>query len=696
MRGRTRDVYKALTGKTGLPSDVKAHFERLVYEAEDDASDLDADDAMSVLSDAPPLPPQQPNPMGMTPLLAALPPIVAPAADQAAVDARAQQLFKSIPAVTRGQCNFALDTFVRRLVEVLMRANAASAAAAAAAFVAQVEDLNAGGLTQSGKTAFKAVVLIVCNSFQVATIIITKGNSERNSLYRKLCRFVEGTNVQKDFLLISQGRDPDRKLERCIHNGGGIVLNCTSYQMLKAHDLLISVRGRYGALKFNLVVDEADAFYRTFDRSLKLEQAYDQLSGQAVQLQHGGRPCLPIFRLQISATLVPVFMMIKGNGLTVAGANLFFTVPTKEYNAMENMEPLRDGQDRPLFLLPRELKPKNLYMSESTERLYADAASKPRSELLDISCPRVRAAHNIFEKAVAVQTKFPNVCVIAICGKGIDVRRPGSNQWVEQPRHLTIGQVIQMLDVDPTVGLATPVFIFGFSRMQRGDSFRSNQRVPTHILVSLGPSQCIEQLIQGLGRATFNGRSVLIANGFKHVTVLVPANDWDSARSYPKFQQELRQRLMQGDNLADLLDGTSSEVFGHASDFMSGSNRPVGAKRLRLEPRMSFERAPNGVREGAVFAARHIDSNPITSKVYTTVKCVLQEIESNPSSASAGDAECTIVDLLDRELRGMNEKVVHNALIDLKELGFIQRRRDDSDNNNRARAKAWLYKLNRD
>lgn len=695
LKGCAPDIYKALSGNTGLPEDVKKHFEHLVVQAEEDSSDQEADDDdMSVVSDAPPA--QQANPMSMTPLIAALPP-PAPAVNQDAVEARTQELLTSIPEVTRRQCNFDHRAFVRRLVEILMAPNAAVGGAAAAgnAFIAHtVEELVAGGLTQSGKTAFKAVVLIVCSSFRVATIIVTKGNSERNSLWRKICRYVEGTDVRKDILLISQGRDTERKLERCIFNGGGIVLNCTGYQMMKAHNLLISVRGRYGRVTFNIIADEADSFYRTHDRSLKLEQAYNQLAGLNTHSLHGGQPCLPVFRLQISATLVPVFMMIKENGLTMPGNNLFFTIPTADYNAVENMEALRDGQNRPLFLKPRELKTKNLYMSDSTARLYADAAQKPRSLLLDISCPRVRAAHNIFEKALEVQAKHPTVCVIAICGKGIDVHRPGADDWDTHPKHLTIGQVIQIVDNDPTVGLEVPIFIFGFSRMQRGDSFRSDRRVPTHTLVALGPSQCIEQLLQALGRATFNGRGVLAANGFPHVTALVPANDWDSAQSYPRFQQELRQRLTQGESLADLLDGTSA-TFGHASDFISGSNRPVGAKRLKLEPRMGFERAP-GARQGAAFAARQIDSNPILSVVLAAIRGVIADTEGgNPNSASAGDAECTFTDLLDRDLCGMSEKVVHNALIDLKDLGFIRRRRDDSDNQSRARNKDWLYALNR-
>jgi hypothetical protein len=83
---------------------------------------------------------------------------------------------------------------------------------------------------------------------------------------------------------------------------------------------------------------------------------------------------------------------------------------------------------------------------------------------------------------------------------------------------MCIGEVLEKLDVE--YGLEWPIFVFGFSKMQRGMSFRSNQRVPSHILLSLGDGYSTEGMIQALGRATFNGKHILRTNGFQNVTVL--------------------------------------------------------------------------------------------------------------------------------------------------------------------------------
>ena len=50
----------------------------------------------------------------------------------------------------------------------------------------------------------------------------------------------------------------------------------------------------------------------------------------------------------------------------------------------------------------------------------------------------------------------------------------------------SISKVIKEIDDDESYGLDLPIVIVGYSKMQRGISFRSKKRVPTHMLVSLG------------------------------------------------------------------------------------------------------------------------------------------------------------------------------------------------------------------
>ena len=46
----------------------------------------------------------------------------------------------------------------------------------------------------------------------------------------------------------------------------------------------------------------------------------------------------------------------------------------------------------------------------------------------------------------------------------------------------------------------SPAAIFGYSQMIRGDSFRSDWRVPTHILQQLSNAMSVDRLVQSAGR----------------------------------------------------------------------------------------------------------------------------------------------------------------------------------------------------
>jgi hypothetical protein len=64
----------------------------------------------------------------------------------------------------------------------------------------------------------------------------------------------------------------------------------------------------------------------------------------------------------------------------------------------------------------------------------------------------------------------------------------------------------------PESGLHVPIFVFEFFKMTRGVSCRSDKPVPTHIVAALGSGYSIENMLQALGRATFNGKSTLEKN----------------------------------------------------------------------------------------------------------------------------------------------------------------------------------------
>ena len=57
-----------------------------------------------------------------------------------------------------------------------------------------------------------------------------------------------------------------------------------------------------------------------------------------------------------------------------------------------------------------------------------------------------------------------------------------------------------------------PVAVFGYSQMIRGDSFRSDWRVPTHIVQQLSNAMSVDRMVQSAGRASFIGKELLDIN----------------------------------------------------------------------------------------------------------------------------------------------------------------------------------------
>ena len=115
----------------------------------------------------------------------------------------------------------------------------------------------------------------------------------------------------------------------------------------------------------------------------------------------------------------------------------------------------------------------------------------------------------------------PIYCFLLTC---FDDYSTGTYHSLKITSRKTVSEVIDRLDED--LGLEMPIFVFAFSKMRRCISYRSEKRVPTHMVLSLGDFQSNEAYIQALGRATFNGlETVLKANGFPHVTILTTKND---------------------------------------------------------------------------------------------------------------------------------------------------------------------------
>lgn len=75
-------------------------------------------------------------------------------------------------------------------------------------------------------------------------------------------------------------------------------------------------------------------------------------------------------------------------------------------------------------------------------------------------------------------------------GRGAFYRLPGYSEWTKVDKSKRIGDVIAMIEDDMACeGPSLPVFVYGYSKMRRGISFRSSERVPTHLVMGWGDGQ---------------------------------------------------------------------------------------------------------------------------------------------------------------------------------------------------------------
>ena len=195
--------------------------------------------------------------------------------------------------------------------------------------------------------------------------------------------------------------------------------------------------------------------------------------------------------------------------------------------------------------------------------------------------PRVYADGNVIQQAAGVQDHFRaegrDFIALAITGRGIYFRLPGYSKGRFIRRKLkTVSDVIEQLDMK--IGLDVPMIIFGYSRMCRCVSFRSSSRVPTHIILSRGPGYSLEDYIQAIGRATFNGLSTLKKNGHDNVTILTSEKDFQAAQRYYKFLGEISSRIKPGVSPLEAIR-SAEEKLPDEANFFRTTNRKIGRRK---------------------------------------------------------------------------------------------------------------------
>ena len=318
------------------------------------------------------------------------------------------------------------------------------------------------------------------------------------------------------------------------------------------------------------------------------------------------------------ATLIPVFLHLKDKEKGVDVNSIIYTIPDDDYNGVQDFKAFVGPNGNPIFVDRGELTKANGYYSDKVGMLYESAFSTPKSLVLNITNPGVQTHNNVHNHAEKIQTAYEKVGCIVFVAKEIVYYPPkntGRDTERFDKRH-TISQVIQHADDED--GLDMPLVVIGYSQMIRGDSFRSDYRVPTHMCCALGTCMSIDKMVQAMGRATY-GDSKLEQNGFTHVTVLTFANDYDTAKAYPVWLQEMNDKIKGGMSIGDAL--SSSATYTDQANVTFGQNRTIGQKRDKLVLEVGFEQPnPDELRDGAKYTQTQILQDPLLKSVYEVAK----------------------------------------------------------------------------
>ena len=442
------------------------------------------------------------------------------------------------------------------------------------------------GRTQSGKSAVKGVMMFLGHLMEIPLTILTKGVAESIDLHQKLQIFASKTTMDQNYIVVVT-RKKDGKgikvkvndIKNALENGGVVILADTSHQVrVRVCRALEEYREKNPGGKFVLAIDEADAMlWRTENQAQQFEKALNELQSLG-----------PALTTYISATPLPFMLKLASN--SVCDLDFFNLSPSDNYVGIESTKPLKDESGDNVFLDIGEINVNTEidsipYANEKVMALYDDALSNEGGNkkgilLLDVTNPRVTVDGNVFVKAKRVQHFYrkrkKDLIVIAFVGRGISVKFPGKDWEHEKWKTALIGEVIKDIDEDKEYGLDMPVFIFGFTKMRRGISFRSDLRVPTHMAMMLSRGHNLSTVIQTLGRATFNGKDTLQMNGFNYVTILTTQMDYEIGISVQYYIDEVSFRMKNGESFKDALTGSNKE-HSDAANWVDKSFRKTGA-----------------------------------------------------------------------------------------------------------------------
>jgi len=504
--------------------------------------------------------------------------------------------------------------------------------------------------TQSGKTSFKAVMIIVYLTLNIPVVVLTKGMKESQELHTKISGYLKDSRFQSKILSVyGNEREID---DACKDVEEAFVLiipdtfqriqcarDCVSFRMKLAKR---SGRGHAGCA---LILDEADAVIR---------RSEDESQRNEVQVKQFLRDLKPS-SVKVTATPIPLFSKSfdKKPILTTSKKSI------KNYVGIERMKLIEDLDEESLMegfgKEVKKLNPTYVYNSRRKCQLAAlfpegerksdqvqlknkfpnvwnkknpriprmnkqcikllrkefDSQTKGVLVLVD-TCPWVSndINDNIFRQASGTQDYFSHVgrkkfIAIVVHSNKVFYRLPGHAYSLECKR--SISELIQKIDSTRKYGLKMPVVVFGYHAMKRSRSFRSNQRVPTAMILCLGRGQSNENLRQAAGRVTFKGLDILKRNAnTSKVKMLCPKYDFEIIRKYDSLVLEIihlyQQKGWEWRDIYGYLKKHSKHFFLHSSERKTGnfvpkrnkggsfafSSRVIGPDPVTTEPMLLF------------------------------------------------------------------------------------------------------------
>ena len=370
----------------------------------------------------------------------------------------------------------------------------------------------------------------------IPSIVLTHGNDERNALASKLIAVVTSSDLDLD----GYGSDDDdppivnfaslktraeinfKKMKKVLKQKKTICIADTAHQVSAVANAIHAFREKNCNMAFQVIIDECDAMFRTHSN--------EQLFENALKMLKDLRPRVCSYVSATPLAVIPTLLQEeKEKGTKV---RVFPILPGDQYVGLQDMKVFQaNGENTYLGQEELSYSDGSSYTDEDSNETYIPSCSdsilgfmdsvfegisqgrKNALVLLAINA-RVHAPGNTFENASRLQTKCAregnHFAAISFTGsKGIQVKLSFSDKWVDYSEFvaddgeaLDVGKVIQ--SVHDKVGPKVPIACFAYAKMQRSITYRCDDRVPTHVVASLGPMHNLSNVAQTIGRGTFN------------------------------------------------------------------------------------------------------------------------------------------------------------------------------------------------